>query len=171
MKIAWPKGLLPVVRKVLGRYQSVLLVLAVGILLLLLPLGGGGEEASPPTGQGQENFSLVEFEEKLSKTLSQIKGAEETQVVLSLKSGSRQVLAQDTQRGAEGDASSSTVTLGRGSGNQEVVPLQTLAPQFQGALVVCPGGEDPEVCLQIIQAVSALTGLGSDRISVCPSQP
>ena len=83
----------------------------------------------------------------------------------------RQVLAQDTQRGAEGDASSSTVTLGRGSGNQEVVPLQTLAPQFQGALVVCPGGEDPEVCLQIIQAVSALTGLGSDRISVCPSQP
>ena len=66
--------------------------------------------------------------------------------------------------------SSSTVTLGRGSGSQEVVPLQTLAPQFQGALVVCPGGEDPEVCLQIIQAVSALTGLGSDRISVCPSQ-
>ena len=135
MKFSWPKGLAPGIKKLLSRYQYVLLVLAAGVLLLLLPQGAG-----------------------------------EAQVVLTLKSGSRQVLAQDTQRGADGDSSSATVTLGRGSGSQEVVPLQTLAPQFQGALVVCPGGGDPEVCLQIIQAVSALTGLGSDRISVCPSQ-
>ena len=133
-------------------------------------MGGGEEKPAAAAEPLTECFSLEEFEEKLARTISQIRGAGEAQVVLSLKSGSRQVLAQDTQRGADGDSSSSTVTLGRGSGSQEVVPLQTLAPQFQGALVVCPGGEDPEVCLQIIQAVSALTGLGSDRISVCPSQ-
>ena len=172
MKLSWPKGLLPGAKKLLSRYQYVLLVIAAGVLLLLLPLGGGGDEeaGAPASVEQSERFSLEEFEEKLEQTLSQIKGAGEAQVVLSLKGGSRQVLAQDTQRGADGDASSSTVTLGRGSGSQEVVPLQTIAPQFQGALVVCPGGDDPEVCLQIMQAVSALTGLGSDRISVCPSQ-
>ena len=31
------------------------------------------------------------------------------------------------------------MTLGRGSGSQEVVLLQTVAPQFRGALVVCAG--------------------------------
>ena len=91
---------------------------------------------------------LEAFEDRLAGALSQIQGAGEAQVVLTLKSGSRQVLAQDTQQGADGDSSSATVTLGRGSGSQEVVPLQTLAPQFQGALVVCPGGGDPEVCLR-----------------------
>ena len=48
-----------------------------------------------------------------------------------------------------------------------VVPLYTLTPQFQGALVVCPGGGDPAVQLRLLEAVSALTGLGSDRISIC----
>lgn len=170
MKFSWPKGLSPAAKKLLSRYQYVLLVLAAGVLLLLLPLGGGEEERAQTPAQLQEEFDLEAFEDRLAGALSQIQGAGEAQVVLTLKSGSRQVLAQDTQRGAGGDSSSATVTLGRGSGSQEVVPLQTLAPQFQGALVVCPGGGDPEVCLQIIRAVSALTGLGSDRISVCPSQ-
>lgn len=170
MKFSWPKGLSPAAKKLLSRYQYVLLVLAAGVLLLLLPLGGGEEERAQTPAQLQEEFDLEAFEDRLAGALSQIQGAGEAQVVLTLKSGSRQVLAQDIQQGADGDSSSATVTLGRGSGSQEVVPLQTLAPQFQGALVVCPGGGDPEVCLQIIQAVSALTGLGSDRISVCPSQ-
>ena len=84
---------------------------------------------------------------------------------------SRQVLAQDTQSRGEGERSVSTVTLGRGSGSQEVVPLQTVAPQFRGALVVCAGGDDPGVRLQVIRAVSALTGLGSDCITVCQGDP
>ncbi len=35
------------------------------------------------------------------------------------------------------------------------------------ALIVCPGGGDARVRLRLIEAVSALTGLGADRISVC----
>ena len=154
-----------------GRYQPVCLVLAVGVLLLLLPTGTGTEENGGPAAISfQESFHLEEFEERLAKALSQIQGAGETRVVLTLKGGSRQVLAQDTKRGADGDSSASTVTLGRGSGGQEVIPLQTLAPQFQGALVVCPGGGDPAVCLRLVDAVSALTGLGADKISICKSK-
>ena len=52
------------------------------------------------------------------------------------------------------------------SGQQDVVPLQTVAPEFRGALVVCPGGGNAQVRLKLIEAVSALTGLGSDRIAV-----
>ena len=171
MKEIWPQ-LRERWKGALKRYQYVLLVMAAGVLLMMLPMGpsGGSEEAQgPPEGEGQ--FDLELFEEKLSQVLSDIQGAGKTRVVLTLKSGSRQVLAQDTQSRGGGERSVSTVTLGRGSGSQEVVPLQTVAPQFRGALVVCAGGDDPGVRLQVIRAVSALTGLGSDCITVCQGDP
>lgn len=153
------------------RYQYVLLVLAAGALLLLLP-AGGGEEAEPAgtAAEAAETFDLEGFEEKLAAALSRVQGAGEARVVLSLDSGSRTVLAQDVER-QEGGGASTVVTVGRGSGSQEVVPLQTVAPSFRGALVVCPGGGDPQVRLRLVEAVSALTGLGSDRISVCQGDP
>ena len=173
MKISWPKGM-ERWKAVLERYRYALLVVAVGALLLLLPTGGA-QPAAEERQTDRETFfqleELEELEEKLARTLSSIHGAGETEVMLTLKSGSRQVLAQDTQSRGEGERSVSTVTLGRGSGSQEVVPLQTVAPQFRGALVVCAGGDDPGVRLQVIRAVSALTGLGSDCITVCQGDP
>ena len=55
----------------------------------------------------------------------------------------------------------------KGSGAQEPVTLQELGPGYQGALVVAQGGDDPQVRLALSEAVSALTGLGMDKISIC----
>lgn len=151
----------------LGRkYQYALLVMVVGAVLLLMPTGNGGEPPPEEPGKAEEQFELSAFEDRLEKVLSSIQGAGETRVVLTLDSGSRKVLAQDSQQEEQG-SSSSVVTVGRGSGRQEVVPLQTIAPNFRGALVVCPGGDDPGVRLALVEAVSALTGLGSDQIAIC----
>lgn len=150
----------------LKKYQTVFLVLAAGLVLLALPTGTAGErEADSENSAVQESFDLEEFEEKLARILSQVEGAGETEVVLTLKSGSRQVLAQDVEQDGS-RTSRTTVTVGGGS-EKQVVALQTVSPQFQGAVVVCPGGDDPQVRLRLSQAVSALTGLGSDRISIC----
>ena len=62
MKFSWPKGLAPGIKKLLSRYQYVLLVLAAGVLLLLLPLGGGEEERAQTPAQLQEEFDLEAFE-------------------------------------------------------------------------------------------------------------
>lgn len=168
MKFQWPRQAGQWL-KALGQYRYILLVMAAGMLLLLLPGGGrdSPEEALPPSQAAEQEFALESFEEKLSRTLSQIRGAGEVHVVLTLSSSSRRVLAQDVERRGEEGSSTSTVTLGRGSGSQEVVALQTISPQFRGALVVCSGGDDPQVCLSVTQAVAALTGLGADRITVC----
>lgn len=156
----------------LKKYQYALLVMAVGVFLLLLPSPGNGESReNPEQGVREDAFDLEAFEEKLSLALSGIDGAGETRVVLTLDSGSRQVLAQDQDRDGTGGGGTTTVTLGRGAGSQEVVPLQTLAPSFRGALVICPGGGDPQVRLRLAEAVSALTGLGADRVSICKGNP
>ena len=91
-------------------------------------------------------------------------------MVLTVKASTRQVLAQDitsTQKEGAVDEGRTTVVVSKGSGREEAVPLQQIYPQFQGALVVCPGGSDPEVRLKLVEAVSALTGLGRDKISIC----
>lgn len=156
----------------LGTYRYCILVILVGILLLMLPSGEKTNESKLNISENfQELYDLEAFEEKLEKTLSKIKGAGNVKVILSLDSGSRKILAQNQERDSEGGGASSPVTLGRGTGGQSVVPLQTMAPDFRGALIVCPGGNDASVRLELAEAVSALTGLGADCISICAGNP
>lgn len=140
-----------------------LVVMAVGCLLLLMPAREMTGEQQPK-GETQEVFDLEGFERRLEQVISEIAGAGETRVVLSLHGGSRQILAQDRQQDS-GGASAQTVTVGSSS-DRQVVPIQTMAPDFRGALVVCQGAEDARVRLEVTRAVCVLTGLGTDCVCV-----
>lgn len=155
----------------LGRYKFVFLVLAAGAVLLLLPDGGtAGESAEPLAAAVEEDFSVEALEEKLEEALSAIDGAGEVRVVLTVESGMKRVLAQDASLEQEDGAlrrETETVLVSGGSGVQDVVLVQQIYPQFQGALVVASGGGDPAIQLKLTEAVAALTGLGADKISIC----
>ena len=151
-----------------GKYKYVLLVLLVGVLLLLFPSGEKeeGKTNAILTQESVSQFSREALEEKLKRTLSQVEGAGEVYVILTLKEGPKQVLAQ------EGSATETTretapVLASRGGGIQEPVTVQEMGPSYLGALGVAQGAGDPSVKLALTQAVSALTGLGADKISVC----
>lgn len=169
MKIsAWSKQATAMLQK----YKYVLLVALVGMVLLLWPSGGGGETAqSPPTAAAvADQFQTATLERRLEEALSQIEGAGEVSVVLTLKETPRQVVAQDgtaTEGNGQTSRELTTVLASSGSGVQQPVLLQQLSPAYQGALVVTQGGNDPNVRLAISGAVSALTGLGADKISIC----
>ncbi len=161
------------IRNFLRQYKYVLIVIAAGILLLLWPSGekkNEPEEQSGLTG-GEEDFSVEALEDRLEQVLSKIEGAGEVSVVLTVRSGMERVLATDTES-SQSDSSDSmeehTVVISTDNGEEAVLVGQRY-PTFQGALVVCPGGGDPQVQLQLTRAVAALTGLGSDRITVCKS--
>ena len=153
-----------------SKYKYVLLVALVGAVLLLWPSGEKTDKSATDARESGDLFRGEELEEKLEKALSQVEGAGKVTVVLTLEESAKQVLAQD-EEGSWGSnetrRESSTVLLGRGSGLQEVVPLQELGPRYRGALVVAEGGDIPQVRLALCEAVSALTGLGADKISIC----
>lgn len=155
----------------LGRYKYVLLVMAAGALLLLLPSGERGKaEPEPVTANAEEDFSVEALEEKLEAALSRVEGAGDVKVVLTVRSGMRRVLAQNSSLEQDGSAvqrENQTVVVSAGSGQQETVLVQQVYPQFQGALVVAEGGGDPAIRLKLTEAVAALTGLGADKISIC----
>jgi stage III sporulation protein AG len=149
------------------RHRLVWGVLLAGVVLLALPTGDR-EETAQETTEGPawaSTFDLAATEARLAAALSQIDGAGEVTVVLTLQDGPRRLLAQDTQA-KDAQETTETVVLSQGSGTQDTVTIQELYPTYQGALVVCPGGDDPAVRLGLTQAVSALTGLGADKIVI-----
>lgn len=165
MKLRLPLDFTKILKQ-LQQYKYVLLVIVAGLILLMIPTGGGDKKTEQKQATQSEQFDLSAFENRLEDILSRIDGAGKTNVVLTLKNDGLRVLAQETQR-KEGESNTTVVTIGRGSGMQDVVEIQSFTPQFQGAVVVCQGADSPAVQLKLIEAVSALTGLGSDKISVC----
>lgn len=152
-----------------GTYKYLLLIVLAGIILLL-PAGKSGQTPQKADTQtSQETFDLPAMERRLETALSKISGAGKVTVVLTLKDSGRQVYAQDV-RTDQNEQSRTTVVVSRGSGVEQPVGVQKFSPAFQGALVVCPGGGDSKVRLQLTQAISALTGLSTEKISICQSE-
>ena len=159
-----------------GKYKAVLLVIAAGVICLLWPSGGGGEKETDFTEKAssadQELQQLEAIQTEMEEILGHIRGVGQLQLMLTVDRGREQVLAGDTTLAYSGPTaspedysrSSETVVLSGDGGS--VVVTQEVWPKFRGALVVCQGAEDPTVQLEVIEAVSALTGLGSDKISV-----
>lgn len=154
-------------KEAIEQYKYVLVVIALGLFLLSLPTGSNTPEIIEK--ETENSYNLREFEEHLATHLSLIQGAGETKVVLSLKNNGETVYAQDVQQEYQGRSTFETVIIGSGT-SEQVVEVQQFYPEFQGALIICSGGDSATVKFQLIQAVSSLTGLRSDNITVCKSQ-
>lgn len=158
------------------KYQYFLLVLAVGVALLAFQFptkkDAGGQEKEQ-TGQATA-FDLEEFEKQVQRSLSKIDGAGRVEVVLSLESSERNIYASDINQSSQNsgtdsasrDYESRISIVSDGSYGESPVLIRTDYPEFRGALVLCDGADNNTVRLQLTQAVSALCGLSSDRISI-----
>ena len=161
-----------------GRYKYVLLVVAAGILLLLWPTSRGPDETPvPPPAQADVSFSVTETETRLAEALSSIQGVGRTRVVLTLKTDVEVLLSKDEResqhremengdlRSYQHESESKTVMKSGAEGGVPIV-VGKVYPEFKGALVICEGAGDNTVQLRVVQAISALTGLGADKITV-----
>lgn len=157
-------------REVLRKYKLIFLVLAAGLFLLLLPRESPGEMSAADPERGGFSFDLDELESRMEKVLSKIDGAGEVSLLLTVKSGAEEIYALDKEYSEDGERIEeriTTVLVSGEGGTKEPAVTRRDYPVFQGALVVCGGGDDPSVRLLITKAVSALTGLGADKITVC----
>lgn len=155
-------------KDILKKYRFAALVALAGVVLMILP---GKTQTDTETAPAETAaFSLEETERRMAEVLGAMDGVGRVQVMLTLRSGETLSLAEDSSAtlGSGGDVrqDSQVLTVNRGSGKQEVVVTQRLYPTYQGAVVVCQGAGDSRVRLRVLETVTVLTGLGSDRISV-----
>lgn len=160
----------------LKKNKFVILILVVGLILMTIPSGEKQEKKNLPA-QETKSFSEVEYatqmEERLEEILSRVKGAGKVDVMLTLQRGSYTQYQSDIQIDrSENDGTTQTgedkktVILSEGSAYDTLAVSTVEYPLFQGALIVCSGADSASVKLDLILAVSALTGLSSDHITV-----
>ncbi len=137
------------------KYGFAIAVVLVGLVLMGLP----GEKETPSPVQLQPAEQEVTLQEQLETVLQQLSGAGKVRVLLTQAAGS------ETKYQTQGE-NDQTVVITDSQRNQIGLIRQVIGPEYLGAVVLCQGGNDPSVRLAIVDAVSKLTGLGADKISV-----
>lgn len=152
----------------LGKFRYAALVLLAGAALMLFPAKSTSSDTARQS-ETQEVASLSAVQEELAALLSRVDGAGRVEVMLSLEYGAEQFYQADVQESTQnGDSERQSETVFYQPQSAQKLPVVTRVryPVYKGAVVVCEGAERASVRLAIVQAVSRLTGLGSDKISV-----
>ena len=150
----------------IGKYKYVYIVMLAGVLLMMLPETKGKEEPVQQTNVQKEETTI---QAQLENILSQIDGAGQVSVMLSISQGERIIYQTDStysQSDNSTDSQSQTILITDSQRNETGLVHQTNPPIYQGAIVLADGADRPSVKLAIVDAVSAVTGLGSDKITV-----
>ena len=139
----------------ISRYRYVLLVLLAGIIFMLLP-ESAPEQTDPlpvPMAETQD------VQTRLEQILGRIRGAGEVAVMLTEAAGEEVIYQSD------GDGGDTVLVTGADRSEQGLVRSRE-PPVYRGAIIVCTGGDSAAVRLAIVDAVAAVTGLGTDKITV-----
>lgn len=152
------------------KYRYVVIVLLIGIVFMCLPrenkLRDKDNIIEDNTPYADEAPALGDL---LSDILCRIDGAGNVQVLLTTERGEETIYQTDSHTSVGGDNNSAqveTVIISGSERNQSGLIKQINPPTYMGAIVVCQGADSPIVRLAIVEAVSKVTGLGADRISV-----
>lgn len=151
----------------LDKYKYIALIVCLGIVLMLWP---SNKENKVSTDVNTATLSQNEsLELRIENIIRYIRGVGEVKVLLTVSQGEEIHFQQneDIQISNENKSTrNDTVITSDNQRNESGLIKQINPPRYMGAVVVCNGADDPIVKLAIIDAVSKVTGLGADRISV-----
>ncbi len=141
-----------------------LLALAAGLLLLVLPTDGSQPETSSRSLTEEYRAAL---EAEVEDLLNGMEGVKNCKVVLTLSYGYEYLYATDQRvnERQDGKETEKTVVLAGENGNVSPILLREKQPVVCGAAVVCPGA-DNVTCLRIASLLSALFSIDSQQISI-----
>lgn len=151
------------------KYKFVILIVLIGIVFMMLPThsksqSSVSESATVVTPQPQADLA-----EDLEKILSQIHGVGKVRVLLTVSTGERIIYQEDTQISSNDTSSTvqkDTVIITGSDRTQQALISHVLSPTYLGAIIVCQGADRASVKLAVLDAVSKITGLSADMISV-----
>lgn len=160
-----------------GRKIVVAGAVAVMLLLLLSTVScERGEKNVTEPYAANENAAEIEreLEQRLVRLVSQIDGAGEVTVMVTLDTVSERVFEKD-RRSESSSESKPEGSAQSGKKETEVVlagsskePLQTgtVLPKVRGAAVVCTGASDPVVKERVANAVAKALNIGLSKVYV-----
>ena len=150
--------------EIFKKYRYGILILLIGVILMCLP---GKKTDEVVTNQPSSTVMTEQqnLEQALAAILSQIQGAGRVEVLLTEAKGSETMYQSNSTSGNDSHRQDAVI-ITDSDRNQNGLIRQIIPPSYLGAIIVCQGADSAAVRLSIVQAVSSVTGLGSDHITV-----
>ena len=148
-----------------SKYKIILFVLLIGIIFMVLPTSKNKIEEIPK----EEIIHTKTLGDELASILCLIEGAGDVRVLLTEAVGEQTIYQSDGDTSSGNNTTSQrskTVIITNKDKAQIGLVKQINPPQYLGAVIICKGADKPTVRLAIVDAVSKITGLSSDKISV-----
>lgn len=146
----------------LKQYRYVALVILLGLVLMAIP----ARDEKPEDGDiPVQTADTADPGKSLENILGQIEGVGKVQVLLTEAEGQRTRYLYNENSASDSIRSEAVIITGADRAQQGLVQ-QVIPPTYQGAIVVCQGGDRASIQLAIVEAVSNVTGLSADKITV-----
>lgn len=159
---------------------KILVLLMIGIIAMILfvGIGDGGlkKTTTSSTTTTKSYITTLEYckslEDKLESVLSRVSGAGSVSVMISVEGSPELVYATSDDNKTSNTTSGSTITsstnpiIVQSNGNASPLILTENLPEVKGVIVVSSGAKDVSIKLDILNAVSTLLNISTDKISV-----
>ena len=169
-------------------FGDIAIAIFFGIMLILAGdmVFGKKDNARPPAETVQTDLSegdyISRLEEKTKGLLSQVEGAGNVDVMITLSSEGESVYAQENKKStsqteesaSQGDSrgiaseteESTVVTVNNGDGSTSPVVIKEMTAEISGIVIVAEGGDNVLVKDSLIRAAQALFGVPANKVEV-----
>ncbi len=156
-------------KKISGtKYFGIIAIgLAAGLILMIMPSGTKETvESTSETAPSSEEYCKT-LENKAEALIKELKGVDDCEVFITLKSGYRYIYATDQHVREQGDGKETdkTIVLADNGNGESPLLIEETMPEVAGVAVVCRGA-GYETQYRIIELVCALFDIESNRICV-----
>ncbi len=168
------------------KYKKVIIVVGLlGILLIFLS-NFFKKEKVIETRVDNSQVTVEQYTEQLEKNLkgivSSIKGAGDCRVLVTVENGKEIVYATQAKKNVEAtedktngettrkqksdDSETKYITMKDADGAEKALAITEIQPTVKGVVIVCEGGDNPEVQQKVTNAVTTALNITSKRVCV-----
>lgn len=140
------------------------IIIILAVIAIFVCVGGfEKKENAEQVILGSDEY-VLDLEKRLSKTLSEVEGAGDVSVIITVESGMETVLATEktiTETNGGKEVVESPIII-----NGKTVVLKELYPKINGVVIVAEGANNITVMRKIQQATTSLLGVDLGRIEI-----
>ena len=160
------------------RMNLIIVLGLIGMVLILLsdliPISDKSKEGSDDKSIMDESESYKQnIEEQLAGIIGDMEGVGKVSVMVTIGSTKEYIYAEKSDNDRKNTANEENIRnqsdiVLSGTGGKEPILKKIVTPQINGAAVICEGAADPITRERIINLLTAVLGLPTNRISVEP---
>lgn len=159
-----------------NKMKVIVVIGLVGILLIMLseflPSSSNKEKKEEPSASKSQQTSIVSYkqqtEEDLQSIISKIEGAGQCSVMVTFETSAENVYAYNSSSefGEKSEKREYNYIIIEDEKNEKPIVVKEIQPKVKGVIIVCEGGDNGKVREAIINSVTSVFGIASNKISI-----